>query len=255
MAIESKQLLAGTLFSNKKGHEYRVVCDEYTIKNAKGKATLVSDIIFSDTGTQITAFKGNILIGNVKDPYAKDVQGVACRGNAKKVGNEKVYQIWLSMIQRCYNPNSRSYKQYGSQGVFVDERWLCFECFLKDISKIEGYNEEKFFKGELHIDKDMKCEAMNLTPKRYSLDTCTFVPVFENLSYQKGKKKNRKEDIPLVIATNIFTKEQEYIYNIKQYAIDNDFSIGVIRYRIKSKSKKPYKGFIFERMNYYNGKN
>lgn len=254
MTIESRQLRAGTFFINNRGHEYEVICDEYTVRNAKGKASLVADIIFSDSGTQMTAFKGNILKGNIKDPYAKDVQDVACRGNAKKIGNEKVYQIWMSMIQRCYNSNATSYKQYGAKGVFIEKRWLCFEYFLEDISKIEGYDEKKFFNGELHIDKDMKCEAMNLTPKRYSLDTCTLVPVFDNLSYHKGKKRNRKEDIPLLTATDVVTGKQEYVYNIKQYTVDHDFSLGSIKYRLRNGSKKPHKGFIFERINYYNDK-
>lgn len=254
MTIESKQLHAGTFFINNRGHEYKIICDEYTVRNTKGKAMLVADIIFSNSGTEMTAHKGNILKGNVKDPYAKDVQGVACRGNAKKIGNEKVYQIWMSMIQRCYNSNATSYKQYGAKGVFIEKRWLCFEYFLEDISKIEGYDEKRFFNGELHIDKDMKCEAMNLTPKRYSLDTCTFVPVFDNLSYQKGKKRDRKENIPLLVATNVETGDKEYVYNISRYAIDNGFNLRAIRYRITKHVKKPHKGFIFERINYYNVK-
>lgn len=44
--------------------------------------------------------------------------------NDKSKGyNHPLFRTWWSMIQRCHNPNSISYKSYGAKGVSVCERW------------------------------------------------------------------------------------------------------------------------------------
>lgn len=37
--------------------------------------------------------------------------------------NHPLYNIWNSMIQRCYNPNSKSYKNYGGRGIIMCDEW------------------------------------------------------------------------------------------------------------------------------------
>jgi hypothetical protein len=43
------------------------------------------------------------------------------------------YQAWLSMRQRCNNPNRADYKHYGGRGISICERWDSFENFLADL--------------------------------------------------------------------------------------------------------------------------
>lgn len=45
------------------------------------------------------------------------------------------YSSWGNMIQRCTNPKSTHYNQYGSRGIKVCQRWLSFENFLADMGK------------------------------------------------------------------------------------------------------------------------
>ena len=45
---------------------------------------------------------------------------------------EKLKNIWNGMISRCYNPSNDNYNYYGGRGVYVENRWLCFEYFLSD---------------------------------------------------------------------------------------------------------------------------
>lgn len=46
----------------------------------------------------------------------------------------KLYYVWQAMIQRCVNPNSKSWKWYGARGISVSPRWLnSFESFLDDM--------------------------------------------------------------------------------------------------------------------------
>lgn len=44
------------------------------------------------------------------------------------------FTTWKSMIQRCSDPNSKSYKNYGARGIAVCERWASdFMAFLTDM--------------------------------------------------------------------------------------------------------------------------
>ncbi len=54
------------------------------------------------------------------------------------VENHPLRMIWKSMITRCYNPNSVSYKHYGERNINVCDRWrgsLGFEHFVNDMGK------------------------------------------------------------------------------------------------------------------------
>ena len=84
---------------------------------------------------------------------------------------KKVYFLWRNMMQRCYNEKHPSYKYYGNKGVIVNERWHVFNNFIEDIDKINGFNIDKFLKGEIHLDKDLTI----LGNKEYSLEKCLFV--------------------------------------------------------------------------------
>ena len=54
-------------------------------------------------------------------------------------GKTKEYQAWSDMLQRCYNPNCKDYKNYGGRGITVCDRWLhSYENFLKDMGRAPG---------------------------------------------------------------------------------------------------------------------
>jgi hypothetical protein len=52
---------------------------------------------------------------------------------------------YASMLERCNNPRSRHYKNYGERGITVCERWLHFPSFLADM--------EPSFKPGMQIDR------------------------------------------------------------------------------------------------------
>lgn len=43
------------------------------------------------------------------------------------------HQSWLSMLQRCTNPNYDRYHDYGGRGITVCEQWRSFDAFLEDM--------------------------------------------------------------------------------------------------------------------------
>lgn len=47
----------------------------------------------------------------------------------------QTHAVWLSMRQRCRNPRSTAYLNYGGRGISVCERWESFENFLADMGE------------------------------------------------------------------------------------------------------------------------
>lgn len=45
----------------------------------------------------------------------------------------RFWNVWRGMKDRCLNPNSVAYKNYGGRGVRVCERWLTFDGFQQDM--------------------------------------------------------------------------------------------------------------------------
>ena len=55
------------------------------------------------------------------------------------------YKVYISMLNRCSNPNYQEYHNYGGRGIKVCERWLKFENFIVDMGPrpAAGYQLER----------------------------------------------------------------------------------------------------------------
>lgn len=45
-----------------------------------------------------------------------------------------IYTTWRHLRERCDNPNSVDYNNYGARGISYDVRWKSFENFYKDMA-------------------------------------------------------------------------------------------------------------------------
>src|SRR5262249_901164 len=45
------------------------------------------------------------------------------------------YTVWITMKDRCFNPNSRLWKHYGGRGITVCDRWLDYTNFVADMGE------------------------------------------------------------------------------------------------------------------------
>jgi hypothetical protein len=90
-----------------------------------------------DCGNIVEVTGGNLKKGNTKSCgcLKKEVKNEhkIKHGHTQHGVKSKVYTCWISMIQRCYNPNRDGYKNYGGRGIKVCERWHTFENFYNDM--------------------------------------------------------------------------------------------------------------------------
>lgn len=53
--------------------------------------------------------------------------------------HKRVYHIWENMKQRCLNPNTPKYHNYGGRGITICAEWISFKPFLQ-WALSNGYN-------------------------------------------------------------------------------------------------------------------
>lgn len=61
--------------------------------------------------------------------------------------NFKLYRVWDGIIQRCYNPKSKNYHNYGGRGIKMFEQWR------KNFSSFEKYCLDNGWKNGLQVDR------------------------------------------------------------------------------------------------------
>lgn len=78
-----------------------------------------------DCGKECTAFLGQMIQGRKLHCGCRSTQD----GRSKTVE----YGIWRGMLERCQNPKSSAYRNYGGRGIKVCDRWQDFRTFLADM--------------------------------------------------------------------------------------------------------------------------
>ena len=53
----------------------------------------------------------------------------------KGYSKTKTYNSWRKMMERCYNPNQRGYKNFGGKGIGVVPEWWDYLTFLEDMGE------------------------------------------------------------------------------------------------------------------------
>lgn len=91
-----------------------------------------------DCGNSITRMFAMIRNGSIKSCGCLNTESrrKTCKQNATThgLGKPPEYKVWAAMKQRCNNPNSPSYKNYGGRGITLCEAWnYDFAAFYYDM--------------------------------------------------------------------------------------------------------------------------
>ena len=103
-----------------------------------------------------------------------------CQRGSKPIhglSNHRFYATWADILQRCNNPQRKTYKHYGARGITVCEEWLDIRNFVAWAEathpNIEGVSLDR-------IDND----------KGYSPENCRWVDVTTQILNQRKRKDN-----------------------------------------------------------------
>lgn len=71
--------------------------------------------------------------GNTKSCGCLLAESTKARATKHGRHSTATYKVWSAMVQRCTNPKNPGYKNYGGRGITVDQTWLAFENFYRDM--------------------------------------------------------------------------------------------------------------------------
>lgn len=137
----------------------------------------------------------------------------------------RIYETWCGMKKRCYNPNSKSYKDYGERGIVVCDEWKNDFLSFYHWSVQNGYGEN------LQIDRID-------TNGNYEPSNCRWITHAE-------QQRNRRN--------NIYIEHNGQKKSLTQWCAELNFSskIAYERYkRLKELNNKIDFDFIFSNKNY-----
>ncbi len=119
--------------------------------------------------------------GKIKNPYHLSVYGVGYLGVgtysvSTKRKAVKSYNVWNSMLQRCYDKDFQK-KQSSYEKCYVAKNWHNYQNFAEWFNKnyIEGFE----------LDKDILIKGNKI----YSPETCCFIPQEINQTFTIIQKK------------------------------------------------------------------
>jgi len=91
------------------------------------------------------------------------------------------YRSYRGIMTRCYNENDARYVWYGAEGVTVCDEWKDNPEAFIEWSLANGW------KPGYHIDKDILCKELNISPTIYSPKTCQWVSPKVNVGFATNR--------------------------------------------------------------------
>ena len=117
---------------------------------------------------------GELFTASVYDVKSGNTGSCGCKGQSKldhlTEADKKLYAVWVAMKQRCYNPNSHRYYNYGARGIRVDPTWV--DSFLTFLSDMGSKPSSEYSLDRLDGDKDYTPENCRwATPEEQASNT------------------------------------------------------------------------------------
>lgn len=112
-----------------KGQKFhRLTAKKYVGNNCNGRAVWLCKC---DCGKEVIVLGSSLRDGTTKSCGClnDEVRHKQKVQNPRK--KERLYTIWKNMRQRCNNPRSASYVNYGARGISICEEWNNYENFRK----------------------------------------------------------------------------------------------------------------------------
>lgn len=220
------------------GYKYNGKYGEYIVeklfKSFENEKPARYQVVFTKTGYRNNYEKSTIKNDKIKDLYYPNIMNVASLGNySYDIYGEKVTKSlkkhWEGFIKRCYDKNDDLHQKYY-QNIWVDNKWLVFEYFLKDVDKMKNW--------ELKLNdlNNYTIERLD-NNKGYFLDNCIWLHKSEQIKNRSNSSFYDVYKDGQIIYTNIFITDLIKKLTIPDY---------IIR---RCADKKEINGYIIKKCN------
>lgn len=123
---------------------------------------------------------------SVRNDALKNLTSCGCKRNKENGlrlikhadSRTRLYKLYYSMLQRCYNPKASRYLNYGGRGVEVCEEWKKDYTVFAEWAKSNGYDPNN---------PDLSLERIDVNG-HYSPENCSWIPL-------KDQYNNRQNTI------------------------------------------------------------
>lgn len=76
-----------------------------------------------DCGKTVSVKSGNLRSGHTLSCGCLKKERISETQATHQQSHRRLYNVWTSMKQRCYNPKSTYYKDYGGRGIVMCDEW------------------------------------------------------------------------------------------------------------------------------------
>ena len=174
MADKTKYLI-GERHQNKYGDWYTVI--SYTPNNRRRN-------IRFDSGYERCVLVSQLNHGMIRDVNTPTYYNIGCAGMENEC-EHFLFNRWINMLGRCYNPKHSGYNSYGAKSIMVSDELLNFKNYVEIVEQLPNYNYLAADPGSWDIDKDYKSNK----EKIYSKDTICIMKKNKNIELENHDKK------------------------------------------------------------------
>ena len=77
-----------------------------------------------DCGNTVTVKAGNLRSGHTRSCGCYMKKRISETLSTHRQSHKRLYNVWSSMKDRCYNPNNMFYSHYGGRGICLCDQWV-----------------------------------------------------------------------------------------------------------------------------------
>jgi hypothetical protein len=91
-----------------------------------------------DCGTERVLTEQSLLSGHTGSCGCLCQEKLLASRTKHGLRHHPLYATWRGMMQRCYDPDWKQFKDYGGRGIKVCDRWHDVRLFIEDIERDLG---------------------------------------------------------------------------------------------------------------------
>lgn len=120
-----------------------------------------------------------------------------------------LYHTWRSMRDRCLNPNSRAWKNYGGRGIKICSRWNDFHAFLEDMGpRPDSYTLDRIDNDQGYFPENCRWASRKQQQRNRRVTACVEIEGCEYVAIDLAEKLGVKTDTILIRASRGLTYEE-----------------------------------------------